>query len=249
MSRNTSKNLSVEEMENIEIAVWEKLKDLAWLDNLSNKMSELRWLWPKFSLYDQHFQKAQAVLELGGGEGWASCVVKHLYPNAWVAASDISESAISSIGRWERVFEAPVDKRFACRSYNVPLPDNSVDLIFTFQAAHHFRLHEETMREVDRLLRPGGVCIYINEPSCRSYIYPLAKWRVNRKRPECPEDVCCVEHLQRAAQNAGFRMAVHYSTSTINRGPVEGVYYKILSSAPFLCSWLPCTADFVFHKV
>lgn len=240
---------SVKEMEDIELAVWDKLQDLGWLDNLSNKLSELRWLLPKFDLYEPQFREARTVLELGGGEGWAACVVKHLFPQTWIAASDISESAISGIGKWERIFEAKVDMRFACRSYKIPLPDNSVDLIFTFQAAHHFRLHEETLKEVARVLRAGGTCIYIHEPSCRSYIYPLARWRVNRKRPECPEDVLCFERLKESAAKIGFRMEVNYSTPTINRGVVEGVYYKVLSAFPFLCRGLPCTADFIFSKV
>lgn len=185
---------------------------------------------------------------VGGGEGWASCVAKQLYPNLWIAASDISEAAISGIGKWERIFETHVNQTFACRSYSVPLPDNSLDLVFTFQAAHHFRLHDETLKEMSRLLRPGGSCMYIHEPSCRSYLYPIAKWRVNKKRPECPEDVLCNETLQKAAKKNGFKMTVNYSTPTVNRGVVEGVYYKVLSSVPALCNVLPCTADFIFTK-
>jgi SAM-dependent methyltransferase len=239
---------SIEEIQRIELEVWDHLKNQDWLDNLSNKLSELRWLLPKFSLYEKKFRTARFVVELGGGEGWASCVVKRLYPEARVAASDISESAISSIGKWERIFESTVDERFPCKSYEVPLPNESVDLIFTFQAAHHFRLHEDTLREAARILRPGGSCIYLHEPSCRKYIYPLAHWRVNRKRPECPEDVLCLEDMRRAAAKAGLDLEVRYSTETFNRGVVEGVYYKALSIFPVFCQLLPCTADFIFSK-
>jgi SAM-dependent methyltransferase len=161
---------SIEEIQRIELELWDELKNEDWLGNLSNKLSELRWLMPKFTAYDQQFRNAGAVLELGGGEGWSSCVVKRLYPGLHVTASDISDSAVSGIGKWERIFESTVDARFACRSYSVPLPDNSVDLIFSFQAAHHFRLHRETLKEVARILRPGGVCMYLHEPSCRKYI-------------------------------------------------------------------------------
>lgn len=239
---------SVEEMQRIELALWDELRSQDWLGNLSNKLSELRWLMPKFSSYNRQFRDASAVLELGGGEGWASCVVKRLYPEIHVTASDISDSAISGIDKWERIFESTVDARFACKSYSVPLPDNSVDLIFSFQAAHHFHLHTETLREVARILKPGGVCMYLHEPSCRKYIYPLAKWRVNKKRPECPEDLLVFEDLGKAAANLGFRLEVIYSTTTVNRGVVEGVYYKMLSMFPVFCRLLPCTADFIFTK-
>jgi len=239
---------SIEEIQGIELALWDHLKDQDWLGNLSNKLSELRWLLPKFSSYDGTFRNASAVLELGGGEGWASCVVKRLYPELHVTASDISDSAVSGIGRWERIFESTVDARFACKSYSVPLPDNSVDLIFSFQAAHHFHLQVETLKEVARILKPGGVCMYLHEPSCRKYIYPLAKWRVNKKRPECPEDLLVFEDLRNAAANLGFRLEVVYSTTTLNRGVIEGLYYKVLSMFPALCRLLPCTADFIFTK-
>jgi SAM-dependent methyltransferase len=240
--------MSVDQMQRIELALWDELRSQDWLGNLSNKLSELRWLQPKFSTYDRKFRDATAVLELGGGEGWASCVVKRLYPGLHVTASDISDSAISGIDKWERIFESTVDARFACRSYSVPLPDNSVDLIFSFQAAHHFHLHLETLKEVARILRPGGSCMYLHEPSCRKYIYPLAKWRVNHKRPECPEDLLVLEDLRKAAATLGFKLEVVYSTTTLNRGVVEGLYYKVLSIFPTLCRLLPCTADFIFTK-
>jgi ubiquinone/menaquinone biosynthesis C-methylase UbiE len=239
---------SIEEIQGIELALWDELKNEDWLANLSNKLSELRWLMPKFTAYGQQFRSADTILELGAGEGWSSCVVKRLYPEAHVIASDISDSAISGIGKWERIFESSVDTRFSCKSYSIPLPDNSVDLIFSFQAAHHFRLHRETLKEVSRILKPGGVCMYLHEPSCRQYIYPLANWRVNKKRPECPEDLLVLEDLRKAAADLGFRFRVVYSTATVNRGVIEGLYYKTLSVFPAFCQWLPCTADFIFTK-
>jgi ubiquinone/menaquinone biosynthesis C-methylase UbiE len=204
---------------------------------------------PKFTSYEQQFQGANSILELGGGEGWSSCVVKRLYPQAHVTATDMSEAAIFGIDKWERIFESSVNTKFACKSYSVPLPDNSVDLIFSFQAAHHFRLHRETLTEIARLLKSGGVCMYLHEPSCRRYIHPIAKWRVNKKRPECPEDLVVLEEMRAIAADLGFSLKVVYSTVTVNRGVFEGVYYKLLSMFPAFCQWIPCTADFIFTKL
>jgi ubiquinone/menaquinone biosynthesis C-methylase UbiE len=239
---------SIEEIQSIELALWDVHKNEDWLANLSNKLSELRWLMPKFKSYDQQFRNATTVLELGAGEGWSSCVVKRLYPTLHVIATDMSDAAISGIGKWERIFESSVDTSFSGKSYSIPLPDNSIDLIFSFQAAHHFRLHRETLKEVARLLKPGGVCMYLHEPSCRKYIHPLAKWRVNKKRPECPEDLVVLEDMRNIAADLGFKIKVIYSTATVNRGVIEGVYYKALSMFPALCQWVPCTADFIFTK-
>jgi hypothetical protein len=90
--------------------------------------------------------------------------------------------------------------------------------------------------------------MYLHEPSCRKYIHPIAKWRVNRKRPECPEDVLVLEEMRKGAATFGFKLNVNYSTATINRGVVEGMYYKALSMFPFVCHLVPCTADFIFTK-
>lgn len=238
----------IEGLQHIELALWEQLKDQDWLANLANKLSEMRWLLPRFAEYTQLFGKAQSILELGAGDGWASCVAKRLYPDAWVIASDISEAAISGIGKWERIFESSVDARLACKSYAVPLPDGSIDVIFTFQAAHHFLLQVESLEEVARLLKPGGVCLYMNEPSCQQLIHPIAKWRVNAKRPECPEDVLVVQEMRKAAAKFDLTFDILYKPETVNRGVIEGVYYKVLSTLPALCRWLPCTADFIFTK-
>jgi ubiquinone/menaquinone biosynthesis C-methylase UbiE len=240
---------SVEEIQRVELALWEVHRHEDWLANLSNKLSELRWLMPKFTSYEQQFRAADSMLELGGGEGWSSCVVKRLYPQAHITATDMSEAAIFGIDKWERIFESSVDTKFACKSYSVPLPDNSIDLIFSFQAAHHFRLHRETLTEIKRLLKSGGICMYLHEPSCRRYIHPLAKWRVNKKRPECPEDLIVLEEMKALAADLGFSLKIVYSTATVNRGVVEGVYYKLLSMFPAFCQWIPCTADFIFTKL
>lgn len=240
---------SVEEIQNVELALWDQIiAEEDWLSNLSNKLSELRWLQPKFVGHAQEFRNANSVLELGGGEGWGSCALKRLYPHLHVTASDISASAVAEIGKWERIFDSKVDNTFGCKSYSVPLPDHSVDIIFSFQAAHHFRLQSETLREAARLLTPGGSVMYFHEPSCRKYIHPLAKWRVNHKRPECPEDLMVLEEMRKAASDYGFKLEVHYSTATVNRGVIEGVYYKTLSVLTPLCHVLPCTADFILTK-
>jgi hypothetical protein len=77
------------------------------------------------------------------------------------------------------------------------------------------------LREAVRLLKPGGVCMYFNEPSCRKYLYKIAYWRVNHKRPECPEDVLVVERMKDAADALGLKFELNYSTHTVNRGVVE----------------------------
>jgi SAM-dependent methyltransferase len=60
--------------------------------------------------YGDTFEGSSTVLELGAGTGWASCLVKHLYPTLHVTATDISPDAIAQTGIWERVFDVHIDE-------------------------------------------------------------------------------------------------------------------------------------------
>jgi SAM-dependent methyltransferase len=191
---------------------------------------------------------ARDVLELGAGQGWASCVLKRLYPHLRVVISDISEYAIASKERWERIYNTRLDGSFACTSDAVPVSNESFDLIFCFAAAHHFVTHDETLKELSRILRPGGAIFYFYEPTTPQMFYRLAVDRVNRKRPDVPEDVLVPRRLISAAQIAGLTASVHYWPSTLKRGRSAAFYYALLSIVTPLCRLLPCTANFHFRK-
>ena len=68
--------------------------------------------------YERDFARASNILELGGGQGWASCIVKRQFPNARVTLSDLSADAIRSVGTWERVYNVRLDGALACPSYD-----------------------------------------------------------------------------------------------------------------------------------
>jgi SAM-dependent methyltransferase len=242
----------IEEKEEIEINFW---KDSAsespavfTIGNLFNKMGEAPIFYNKVKRYHRYFEKAPSILELGAGQGWASCIVKYLYPGATLHASDISPFAIESIKYWEDIFKVKVDNTFACRSYQIPLPDSSVDLVFCFAAAHHFVKHRSSLKEINRVLRPGGVCLYLYEPTCKKYIYKQAYSRVNKKRPEVPEDVLIQQKIMELGAEQNFECELIFAPSLENRGAIETIYYFALSKAKLLREMLPCTADFIFRK-
>lgn len=188
------------------------------------------------------------VLELGAGQGWASCVYKRLFPGVHITATDISKYAVMSLPKWERLFGVKIDNSYACTSYEIDQSDASLDLIFCFAAAHHFLAHKRTLREISRVLKPRGRAIYFHEPTTPKYLYSFAHWRVNRKRPEVPEDVLIISELRRLARDAELDMHIDYYPSLIKRGPFETIYYFCLSRIALLQRLLPCTANFIFTK-
>lgn len=218
------------------------------VDNILHKCAEARILLQEIRLHRSFFEEASTVLELGAGQGWASALVKKEFPHLTTLASDISPYAVSSVGKWEHVFSSKVDRVFACPSNRITLESASIDLIFCFQAAHHFRSHRSTLVEIRRVLKSKGVGLYLQEPCCPRFWYPLAHWRVNRKRPEVPEDVIIHKKLLAIAQEVGFSASCRLAPHTINRGVGEGVYYALLTRIAPLRKIFPCSADFIFRK-
>ena len=98
------------------------------------------------------------------------------------------------------------------------------------------------------MLKEGATAIYFHEPATPRYRYPVTRWRVNRIRPQVPEDVLIISELRTLARQAGLDMQVDYYPTLIRKSPFESVYYFILVRIPILQKLLPCRENFVFTK-
>jgi SAM-dependent methyltransferase len=221
----------------------------AWsLELLTHKMAEARVLLEKLDRFDAELRKARTIVELGAGQGWASCMFKHqLGADTTVIATDLAADALESSTRWARVIGAHPDGRVACRSAELPVADASVDLVVAFASAHHFGAHRRTLREIARVLAPHGTALYLHEPACRAWVYPAAYRRVMAKRPAVPEDVLRYEEIVELASAAGLTTDVVFAPTTTYRAPIETLYYLALQRVPVLQRMLPCTVDLVFR--
>jgi len=218
-------------------------------ENILNKLTDAPVFLEGLSRYRSHLADGHVILELGAGQGWASCLLTRLLgPKTRVIASDISRYALASLPLWKRLFGVSGVEGIACRSYGLPFASGSFDAVIAFQAAHHFRAQRRTLEEVARVLRVGGICLYLHEPACPGYMYPLARFRVNRKRPEVPEDVLVPSRLFRIARGCGLVASSDFDVSIIKRGPVELIYYTGLRLLPWLKHLVPCTRHLVFRK-
>jgi SAM-dependent methyltransferase len=218
------------------------------VENILHKCAEARLFLKEIRMYSNLFEQASVVLELGAGQAWASALVKREFPHLVIYASDISPYAVRSVVKWEHVFCSKVDRVFACPGNEIPLEDSSVDLVFCFQAAHHFRAHRTTLLEIKRVLKSRGVCLYLQEPCCPQFWHPLANWRVNRKRPEVPEDVIVHKKLVTIAREIGLSASYNLAPNAMNKGPFETIYNAFLGRFKLLQYLLPCAADLIFRK-
>jgi ubiquinone/menaquinone biosynthesis C-methylase UbiE len=216
--------------------------------NLINKMADCGVFIGLLEKYGGIFRSSKRVLEIGGGQGWASCILKKLYPHLTVILTDIAENAVVSKCRWEKIFAVSVEKAYSCRSSDIPEENSSLDCVFCFAAAHHFARPRETLKEIFRVLKPGGTGLYLHEVSTSRLFYRMARDRVNKTRPVVAEDIIIYRDLLNLGRETGFEASVHFNPSLVKRGPMETVYYFVLSKLPFLQKVLPCTANFIFIK-
>lgn len=243
---------TLEKKQRLEIEFWKndenERPESESVENLLNKFPEI-CIFARCAR--EHFAQpapGAKFLELGGGQGWASCLLKRMFPEIHVTTTDISPFAVQSIRKWESVFGVKIERSYACKSYQTEEENNSIDTIFCFAAAHHFIAHRRTLKEISRILKPGGRAYYFYEPVTSQLLYKPAYWRVNRKRPNVPEDVLRTTKISQLAQEAQLSLKTQYDPSIFARGEFETLYFMTLKRLPFLQKILPCTAHFIFEK-
>lgn len=97
------------------------------------------------------------VLDFGCATGWLTLAVASLGCHA--VGVDISPAALQLAQNWctKQGIRAGGSVRFEWYDgHRLPLEDNSVDRILCFDAFHHVKDQASTLRELARVLRPGG---------------------------------------------------------------------------------------------
>ncbi len=106
----------------------------------------------------------KSVLDIACGEGYGCALF------ASAAKSVVGVDINSEVVEYATIeYSTHKNIRFIVGSCDsVPLPDNSVDVVTSFETIEHHDKHEEMMQEIKRVLKPDGVLI-ISSPNRLTY--------------------------------------------------------------------------------
>ncbi len=103
------------------------------------------------------------VLEIGGGICWGSLVVKHRFPTSRVIATDIAPSALVIAQSVAHMVKLPANRYDAVDVHSLPYADSSFDLVIGSECLHHLENPVAGLRELRRVIRPGGLYLGFGE--------------------------------------------------------------------------------------
>lgn len=100
------------------------------------------------------FAAGKIVLDIACGEGYGSAVLAGTASRVY--GVDIAPDAIAHA---RAVYKRPNLEFLVGRCAEIPLPDQAVDLVVSFETIEHHTEHEAMFAEIKRVLRPGGVMV------------------------------------------------------------------------------------------
>lgn len=150
------------------------------------------------------------VIDFGAGSCWASRWLSQMGMEA--IALDVSPSALK-IGRalYARlpvIGERPQPRFLVFDGHRIELPDASVDRILCLDTFHHLLNPDQVLREMGRILKPGGIAGF-SEPGPQHSRTPQSQFEMRNFR--ILEDDVHIGEIWSSARKAGFvriRLAV-----------------------------------------
>jgi SAM-dependent methyltransferase len=148
------------------------------------------------------------VLDAGCGIGLSFPLLAQWLQPRQIVGTDIDLPALQ-LACNQRLAPGVDLKLLHASAQHLPLPDSSVDVVYCHQLLHHVKAQQAVLRELLRVLRPGGVLL--SAESCRSFIDSF--WvRLLFRHPDMVQKTA--QQYVDLIRSAGFELAdsdIHHS--------------------------------------
>jgi ubiquinone/menaquinone biosynthesis C-methylase UbiE len=139
------------------------------LQDQANTLAELLHM-------DTSYPENASVLEAGCGVGAQTITLAHNSPKAKIISIDISET---SIAQARKTIETAGIHNVAFQQgdiFNLNFAPQSFDHVFLCFVLEHLSKPEEALKNLKRLLKPGGTITVIEGDHGSAYFYPYSEW-------------------------------------------------------------------------
>ena len=113
------------------------------------------------------------ILEIGAGSCWASAMVKRFNPDCRLYSTDISVQALWKGLQVCQILKATMDYVAACDAHDLPFKNGLFDMVFGVAILHHLEHPKDALKEVWRVLKPGGLYVGVREGLAGESFKPL----------------------------------------------------------------------------
>ncbi len=127
------------------------------------------WLSSQYLYFRDCFAKKHTLhgrgLEIGAGTGHESGFIKIFFPDTQMAASDVAPVNIELAEELAQHVGFSTDYFVACDAERLPFLPSTYDFVFSSGVLHHVGDVRSAIRQVHRVLRPGGLWYVVGEIS------------------------------------------------------------------------------------
>lgn len=185
------------------------------------------------ALNEMNLTGKEMVLDIGAGQGWAS---RYFAEKGCTAiALDIVADEKFGLGRSWAIMERANTyfEPLLGDGERLPFPENRFDFVFFCGALHHFVHFEHVLKQVYRVLKPGGRVIAVGEPAISLFkteaemqvLFEETEVGIVERRPK-------VYQYKRALAQAGFKRVEVDTLETYQATPANLRHWVKTSTTP-----------------
>lgn len=127
---------------------------------------DLEWL-SQFVIHS----KVLDILDLGCGAGHVSYLLAERFATSRVIACDLSVEMLDSVRAEATKRQLQNLTTQLGRAESLPFQDQSFDIVVSRYSAHHWPDVQQALKEIQRVLRPKGICVLIDIVAHENALY------------------------------------------------------------------------------